>query len=48
MKMKEKNLNFFDNQPPTRHIKSEAIDFAPSKKLIIVTMLPSANLEWCC
>ena len=34
---------FWENQPPTRHIKYKVIDFAPSNKSIIAKKLPTTN-----
>ena len=39
------SLRYFEIHPPTRHIKSKVIKFAPRNKSIMATKLPSANLE---
>ena len=47
-KMKKKILkfeNFFENHPPTRHIKFKKIDIAPCNKLNMANKLLSTNLE---
>ena len=36
---------FFENHPPTRHIKYKRIDFAPCNRSIITNELLSTNLE---
>ena len=36
---------FFENQPPTRHIKNKRIDFVPCNKSIMANKLRSTNLE---
>ena len=36
---------FYENHPPTRHIKSKKIDFVPCNKSIMANKLPSTNLE---
>ena len=36
---------FYENHPPTRHIKYERIDFAPCNKSIMANKLLSTNLE---
>ena len=36
---------FFENHPPTRHIKYKGIVFAPSNKSIRANKLRSTNLE---
>ena len=37
--------NFYENHPPTRHIKYKRIDFVPCNKSIIANKLRSTNLE---
>ena len=37
--------NFYENHPPTRHIKYKKIDFAPSNKPIMANKLLLTNLE---
>ena len=37
--------NFYENHPPTRHIKYKRIDFAPCNKPIMANKLHSTNLE---
>ena len=37
--------NFYENHPPTRHIKYKRIDFAPCNKSIIANKLLSPKLE---
>ena len=37
--------NFYENHPPTRHIKYKRIDFAPCNKPIMANKLLLANLE---
>ena len=37
--------NFYENHPPTRHIKYKRIDFAPCNKSIMANNLLLANLE---
>ena len=40
------NLKFFyENHPPTRHIKYKKIDFVPCDKSIMANKLRSTNLE---
>ena len=40
------NLKFFyENHPPTRHIKYKKIDFVPCNKSIMANKLRSTNLE---
>ena len=36
---------FYENHPPTRHIKYKAIDFAPCNNSIMTNKLRSTNLE---
>ena len=36
---------FYENHPPTRHMKYKRIDFAPCNKSIMANQLPSTNLE---
>ena len=36
---------FFENHPPTRHIKYTVIDFAPNNEPFMANKLPSTNLE---
>ena len=36
---------FFENHPPTRHIKYKTIDFAPCNKSIMANKLLTTNLE---
>ena len=46
--MKKKILKFeifYENHPPTRHIKYKRIDFAPCNKPIIAKKLLLTNLE---
>ena len=46
--MKNKFLKFeifYENHPPTRHIKYKRIDFAPGKKSIMANKLLPTNLE---
>ena len=39
-------LNFFyENHPPTRHVKYKVIDFAPINKSIMANKLLLTNLE---
>ena len=37
--------NFYENHPPTRHIKYKKIDLAPCNKSIMAKKLLSTNLE---
>ena len=37
--------NFYENHPPTRHIKHKRIEFAPFNKSIMANELLSTNLE---
>ena len=37
--------NFYENHPPTGHIKYKRIDFAPCNKLTMTNKLLSTNLE---
>ena len=46
--MKKKFLKFeifYENHPPTRHIKYKSIDFAPCNKPIMANKLLLTNLE---
>ena len=46
--MKKKILKFeifYENHPPTRHIKYKRIDFAPCNKPFMVNKFPLTNLE---
>ena len=46
--MKKKILKFeifYENHPPTRHIKYKKIDLAPFNKSIMANKLLSTNLE---
>ena len=36
---------FYENHPPTRHIKNKVINFAPNNKSIEANKLLSINLE---
>ena len=36
---------FWENNPPTRHIKYQVVDVAPSNKSFIINKLPSTTLE---
>ena len=46
MKKKFNELEiFYENHPPTRHIKYKRIDFAPCNKSIMAFKLFSTNLE---
>ena len=36
---------FYENHPPTRHIKYKKIDFVPCNKPIMANKLRSTNLE---
>ena len=36
---------FYENHPPTRHIKYKKVDFAPCNKSIMANKLRSTNLE---
>ena len=36
---------FYENHPPTRHIKYKRIDFVPCNKSIMANKLPTTNLE---
>ena len=36
---------FYENHPPTRHIKYKKIDFVPCNKSIMANKLRSTNLE---
>ena len=36
---------FYENQPPTRHIKNKKIVFVPCKTSIMANKLPSTKLE---
>ena len=36
---------FYENHPPTLHIKYKKIDFAPCNKSIMENKLPLTNLE---
>ena len=36
---------FYENHPPTRHMKYNRIEFAPCNKSIMANKLLSANLE---
>ena len=36
---------FYENHPPTRHIKYKRIDFAPCNKSIMANKLLPTNLE---
>ena len=36
---------FYENHPPTRHIKYKKIDFVPCNKSIMANKLSSTNLE---
>ena len=36
---------FYENHPPTRHIKYKKIDFVPCNKSIMANKLRSINLE---
>ena len=36
---------FYENHPPTRHIKYKRIDFIPCNKSIVANKLLSTNLE---
>ena len=36
---------FYENHPPTRHIKYKKIDFVPLNKSIMANNLRSTNLE---
>ena len=36
---------FYENHPPTRHMKYKRRDFVPCNKSIIANKLPSTNLE---
>ena len=36
---------FYENYPPTRHLKYKKIDFVPCNKSIMVNKLRSTNLE---
>ena len=46
--MKKKFLKFeifYENHPPTRHLKYKRIDFAPCNKSIMANKLLPTNLE---
>ena len=50
IKQKEKNFflkfeTFYENYPPTRHIKYKRIDFTPCNKSIMANEFLSTNLE---
>ena len=36
---------FYENHPPTRHLKYKKIDFVPCNKSIMANKLRSTNLE---
>ena len=36
---------FYENHPPTRHIKHKNLDFVPCNKSIMTNKLRSTNLE---
>ena len=36
---------FYENYPPTRHVKYKKIDFVPCNKSIMANKLRSTNLE---
>ena len=36
---------FYENHPPTRHIKYKNVDFVPCNKSIMANKLRSTNLE---
>ena len=45
MKKIQKIETFYENHPPTRHIKYKRIDFAPCNKSIMANKLLPTNLE---